>query len=227
MHTSAAAAAGGSNFIADDDDGMSCASTPSADGPTSLRSPNALRALSLLPGLDAQPNADAQQNGDHGHTPLVSGDDSDSGGAASARALAGPMQRAVPNGSGHLVGQRLDAQTNGDAQANGGGDDGRGQLLVTAAAAHRPRRSSVRALKARFRCSVPCQATIAIWLGSAPMPKQMAMPRRMAEAPTGAASRSWWRHWLSAQIHSVPVDLRVDFRRPTCAHQTVQACVGT
>ena len=146
MHASAAAAAGGSNFIADDDDGMSCASTPSADGPTSLRSPNALRALSLLPGLDAQPNADAQQNGDHGHTPLVSGDDSDSGGAASARALAGPMQRAVPNGSGHLVGQRLDAQTNGDAQANGGGDDGRGQLLVTAAAAHRPRRGSVRAL---------------------------------------------------------------------------------
>ena len=133
MHASAAAAAGGSNFIADDDDGVSCASTPSADGPTSLRSPNALRALSLLPGLDAQPNADAQQNGDHGHTPLVSGDDSDSGGAASARALAGPMQRAVPNGSVHLVGQRSDAQANGDAQTNGGGADGRGQPLVVAA----------------------------------------------------------------------------------------------
>ena len=194
MHTSAAAAAGGSNFIADDDDGMSCASTPSADGPTSLRSPNALRALSLLPGLDAQPNADAQQNGDHGHTPLVSGDDSDSGGAASAprarrphaarraqrqwpfgwaaprcpdkwrcpgewrrrrRARPAarhggrgtppatqqrartqgpvPVQRAVPSNDSHLVGQRSDAQANGDAQTNGGGADGRGQPLVVAA----------------------------------------------------------------------------------------------
>lgn len=108
------------------------ASSASGDDPISLRSPDALQGLLLLPA------ADAQQHGEHGHTPLVSGDDSDPD-AAGVRAPADTIQRVGPGDGGHLLGQRNDAQANAYAQTNGGGDDGRGQH-VTAAAAHRPRR---------------------------------------------------------------------------------------
>ena len=127
----------------------------SDDGDFCMRSPDALAALFLLPDDDAKPNADAQPNGDLGHALLVGGDGSDSGGAASARALAGSTQHAATGGSGHLSGQRSDAQTNFDAQANTRDDDGRGQLLVTVAAAHRPRLARARALAGPVQRAVP------------------------------------------------------------------------
>ena len=92
-----------------------------------------------------------------------------------------------------------DAQPNADAQSNGdlghaplvGGDDsGFGG------------EASARAFAGLMQHAAT--AAVAIWLGIAPMPRQMSMPRQMARTMMGAGDWSWRRAQCTAHDAAAP-----------------------